>query len=499
MFLLGCLFMSWEDNVVLRSRQATECEINTQLLDMKILQIQQKLQIVKTGKRVKKGDNKIRFVEEMAKRSGFNDLVNGSVGGDSESVELTVFVKKDDQFEHLESENVESENVESEKVKSEDAGTENLEPEKPEHKNSEPENSETKNSNYDSLEPESEFSDYESEFDKLRDEYPIEIPKITFLSNIYTKIEPPNKLIHLHESQNCPFELNSNYADSNELNTIKPILDSIRRDHYLLNLSPFGPNNQLRGFRDTLILAIYLNRTIVLPPFFKHRTDPSVNLKGYSYQDSQQKLDAHEIAKLLPVITLDEFSRVCEQGVDEVFLARESSIKSEIKKIETFESILKMRIINRRSFMPRYSNESGVLGHVTYNKASFRNDKNHGYSHNKSSKKSNEKEPQIYVAMSKFSANYAYGTNAPDAVDGKCAMWLEPYRNTLIVQPLSNWVMSKNLTFDIKTAYTDYSAFKHFGPTTSIWSFLEIFRIIFGQNTEIIKVALPARPLCSFY
>lgn len=38
---------------------------------------------------------------------------------------------------------------------------------------------------------------------------------------------------------------------------------------------PYGPNNQLRGFRETIILAIKLNRTVVMPPFYKHRSDPS--------------------------------------------------------------------------------------------------------------------------------------------------------------------------------------------------------------------------------
>ena len=34
-----------------------------------------------------------------------------------------------------------------------------------------------------------------------------------------------------------------------------------------------------------------------------------------------------------------------------------------------------------------------------------------------------------------------------------------------------------------------YSAFNNFGPTTSAWSFLKIFRIIFGQNIEIFQIA----------
>ena len=44
---------------------------------------------------------------------------------------------------------------------------------------------------------------------------------------------------------------------------------------FLMPVLPYGPNNQLRGFRETIILAIKLNRTVVMPPFYKHRSDPS--------------------------------------------------------------------------------------------------------------------------------------------------------------------------------------------------------------------------------
>ena len=92
---------------------------------------------------------------------------------------------------------------------------------------------------------------------------------------------------------------------------------------YLINVSPFGPNNQLRGFRDTIILAIYLNRTIVMPPFFKHRSDPSQSRLNYIYQDGSQKVDPLKLAELLPVISLQTFSKVCKKGLDVMFLARE--------------------------------------------------------------------------------------------------------------------------------------------------------------------------------
>ena len=60
------------------------------------------------------------------------------------------------------------------------------------------------------------------------------------------------------------------------------------------------------------------------------------------------------------------------------------------------------------------------------------------------------------------------------------------------------YAMYKNI--DVVTDHpANYSAFKNLCPTTSIWSFLTIFRIIFGQKNEIFKIAFPARPSGSFY
>merc|ERR1712050_260760 len=54
----------------------------------------------------------------------------------------------------------------------------------------------------------------------------------------------------------------------------KPIYET-RRDKFLIPLIAWGPNNQLRGFREAAILAIKLNRTLCIPPFYKHHSDPT--------------------------------------------------------------------------------------------------------------------------------------------------------------------------------------------------------------------------------
>ena len=52
----------------------------------------------------------------------------------------------------------------------------------------------------------------------------------------------------------CPFEYP---RTEKNLSKIIPKYN-LRRDKFLLNLSPYGPNNQFRGFRDSVILAYYL-------------------------------------------------------------------------------------------------------------------------------------------------------------------------------------------------------------------------------------------------
>ena len=142
----------------------------------------------------------------------------------------------------------------------------------------------------------------------------------------------PNEGLPTTGIEQCPFQLYGN-PNKHDFSDIEPYLKTIRRDHYLINLSPFGPNNQLRGFRDTLLLAIYLNRTIVMPPFFKHRTDPSSTRAGYLYQDPQQKLDGVEMAKLMPTITIEQFADRCPGGLDVAFLARRNSNSSEVGRL----------------------------------------------------------------------------------------------------------------------------------------------------------------------
>ena len=105
------------------------------------------------------------------------------------------------------------------------------------------------------------------------------------------------------------------------LSSIKP-KHNLRTDKFLLNLSPYGPNNQFRGFRDSIILAYYLNRTVVLPLFFKHPSDPTYYRWWLmkNLESANQKVDVEKLASFVPIVTFEEFSRECNSGIDATLL-----------------------------------------------------------------------------------------------------------------------------------------------------------------------------------
>ena len=237
-------------------------------------------------------------------------------------------------------------------------------------------------------------------------------------------------LVHTTQSTEglgrCPFEYQSEYQTS--FKHVQPLLNSIRRDHYLVNISPFGPNNQLRGFRDTLLLSVYLNRTIVIPSFFKHRTDPSYQ-SGSPYQDGQQKIDGLKLAEFIPTITMQEFGRNCPNGLDVVYLSRISSNSSQFQRVQIYEKILGFNIINR----DRVKSRKAMIPPTVINPKYY-------------AKKTRE---EVYIKPTTIDAMEAYGPNAPNSNDGPCAMWQEVYRNMMLLSTLGKWATREDQDFSI--------------------------------------------------
>ena len=107
----------------------------------------------------------------------------------------------------------------------------------------------------------------------------------------------------------------------------------------------------------------------------------------YLYQDPREKLDRREIAKLMPVATIKEFSKKCKRGLDEIYLARKASNVSEVGRLFMYEKILNMDIITK----PFKTGDQVLRAPTIYNKKYDHHDQN-------------------YVAMDEKSANLFYIT-----------------------------------------------------------------------------------------
>uniref|UniRef100_H2YJH6 Uncharacterized protein n=1 Tax=Ciona savignyi TaxID=51511 RepID=H2YJH6_CIOSA len=115
-----------------------------------------------------------------------------------------------------------------------------------------------------------------------------------------------------HASTSCPLELLDDVASR-----WKPMV-KLNPNRFLLPILKNGPNNQLSGLRDSIYISIRLNRTIVLPRFFKHRTDDAK--EGTVYP--RHRIDLQRLQKLIHYVTMDEFRNKSGGTIDAIFRVR---------------------------------------------------------------------------------------------------------------------------------------------------------------------------------
>lgn len=114
--------------------------------------------------------------------------------------------------------------------------------------------------------------------------------------------------------------------------TTGPVLD-LDTTRFLVPVLPFGPNNQMRGFREALFMAIATNRTIILPPFFKHmRNDASANSNDIIV-DAYHRLDVEILRQFVPVLPAHKFrERSASKKIDQIMYMRPNSCAAGRKK-----------------------------------------------------------------------------------------------------------------------------------------------------------------------
>lgn len=79
-------------------------------------------------------------------------------------------------------------------------------------------------------------------------------------------------------------------------------------ERFIIPLLSMGPNNQLEGFLESVFLAIKLNRTLCIPPFFKHKTD-ELNQSV----SAELRIDKNVLSKFITICTEEELPLKCPQ------------------------------------------------------------------------------------------------------------------------------------------------------------------------------------------
>ena len=99
---------------------------------------------------------------------------------------------------------------------------------------------------------------------------------------------------------------------------VKPLINT-DPGRYLVAISHNGPTNQLMGLRDAIFLSIRLNRTLILPKFFKVKTESTV---GGNEVPAEYRFNLESLAKLIPYKQNNELQDVCSEGVGQLVTGR---------------------------------------------------------------------------------------------------------------------------------------------------------------------------------
>ena len=158
---------------------------------------------------------------------------------------------------------------------------------------------------------------------------------------------------------------------------IEPMI-KLNPNKFLTAALAWGPNNQLRGLRETIYLAIRLNRTLVIPPFFKHRSDQNATkeisdgdtklrtggvwdkaTEGNDKENNAMVLAEHRFSinalrQLIPVIPAEQMIGKCDKEND----LEGKSFDSFWVATNEFCTITKMDRLNKISKFMNMRNEN---------------------------------------------------------------------------------------------------------------------------------------------
>ena len=94
-------------------------------------------------------------------------------------------------------------------------------------------------------------------------------------------------------------------------------LIKVDQERFLIPLLINGPNNQVIGLRDSIFLTICLNRTLILPRFYRHKSNVTV--------DPELRIDLQKLSSLISIRKSTDVNELCKNEKVALFITDRSS------------------------------------------------------------------------------------------------------------------------------------------------------------------------------
>lgn len=119
--------------------------------------------------------------------------------------------------------------------------------------------------------------------------------------------------------------------------------------------------SESRGLRELILMAIKMNRTLSLPPFFKHwGTDTSIDEKSTPV-DAFTRLDIDILRELIPIVKPEFMAEKCNHNIDAYWAARRDFCHGDkVNRIHVSSTNLSFQYVCFQYF-------SNTLGYQTLN------------------------------------------------------------------------------------------------------------------------------------
>ena len=126
------------------------------------------------------------------------------------------------------------------------------------------------------------------------------------------------------------FRSTCDYTDTENWNVAVQPKYSTRRNKFISAVVSRGPNNQLISIRETLYLAITLNRSFIMPPMFKHGLgDPTANGE-IDIIPAYLRINVHRVRELINILPPGDAHQSCPDiGFDAFYRVVKPFCKSE--------------------------------------------------------------------------------------------------------------------------------------------------------------------------